>query len=64
MIDGGNYIRGVRYGRAVKAEFECIVCGETATAAVDGEATPSDGEPLRTLRECPACEMETIRIET
>jgi predicted RNA-binding Zn-ribbon protein involved in translation (DUF1610 family) len=46
----------------VRVEFECIICGDTATATVDA-ATDGDG-PLRTLRECPTCGIETIWIES
>lgn len=48
----------------MKVEFECIVCGETASATVDEDATPDDGEPLKTLRECPNCSIETIWMES
>jgi len=45
----------------VNVEFECVICGETATATVDDAASADDG-PLRTLRDCPNCEIETIWI--
>jgi endogenous inhibitor of DNA gyrase (YacG/DUF329 family) len=45
----------------VRVEFECIICGRTATATVDAAA--NGGGPLRTLRECPTCGLETIWIE-
>jgi hypothetical protein len=45
----------------VNVEFECVICGETAVATVDEEALNSDG-PVRTLRECPDCGIETIWI--
>jgi len=48
----------------VKVEFECVICGETATAAVDEEDARSDDGPLETLRECPRCDVETIWVET
>jgi DNA-directed RNA polymerase subunit M/transcription elongation factor TFIIS len=48
----------------VKTEFECVICGEAATAAVNEEAARPDDEPLKTLRECPNCEIETIWIES
>jgi hypothetical protein len=44
--------------------FECIICGDTAAATVPEDDARSDGEPVRTLRECPTCEMETIWIES
>jgi predicted RNA-binding Zn-ribbon protein involved in translation (DUF1610 family) len=43
----------------VHVEFECVVCGETATGRVDDEAVPEDG-PIQTLRDCPNCGIETI----
>jgi predicted RNA-binding Zn-ribbon protein involved in translation (DUF1610 family) len=45
----------------MSVEFECVVCGDTATATVPDEARSDDG-PLKTLRDCPNCEMETIWI--
>ena len=43
-------------------EFECIVCGKMATATVkEGETASGDG-PVKTLRDCPDCGIETIWI--
>jgi len=53
--DGGNSF--------VQVEFECIICSESAVATVDENDAQSDGEPLRTLRECPNCNIETIWLE-
>lgn len=47
----------------MNVEFECVICGETATAAVDGEEAGSGDDPLKTLRDCPRCGIETIWIE-
>ncbi len=44
-------------------EFECIVCGDTAVATVPEDATQADDGPLKTLRDCPNCGIETIWIE-
>lgn len=44
-------------------EFECIVCGRTATASVREEVQESHERPLETLNHCDNCEMETIWIE-
>jgi len=49
--------------RDVIVEFECIICGDTATATVPAEERQPDEEPLETLRECPTCKLETIWIE-
>ncbi|MEF8887742.1 MAG: hypothetical protein V5A30_08035 [Haloarculaceae archaeon] len=46
----------------MNVEFECIVCGETAVATVDEEEIASDDGPVKTLRECPDCGIETIWI--
>ncbi|MEF8774069.1 MAG: hypothetical protein V5A37_05065 [Halobacteriales archaeon] len=47
----------------MNVEFECVVCGDTAVASVaEEEARAGDG-PLKTLRDCPNCGMETIWIE-
>jgi hypothetical protein len=46
----------------VNVEFECVICGATATATVDDDAASADDGPLRTLRDCPNCEIETIWI--
>lgn len=48
----------------MRVEFECIVCGTTAVATVDAEAAPADDAPLRTLRDCPQCGLETIWIDS
>ncbi|ERH01786.1 MAG: hypothetical protein J07HN6_01344 [Halonotius sp. J07HN6] len=45
-------------------EFECVVCGRSAAATVADEQAESDDEPLKTTRECPACGIETIWIES
>ncbi|ESS09756.1 MAG: hypothetical protein A07HN63_00563 [uncultured archaeon A07HN63] len=45
-------------------EFECVVCGRSAAATVADEQAGSDDEPLKTTRECPACGIETIWIES
>ncbi|MXR50978.1 hypothetical protein GRX03_05060 [Halovenus sp. WSH3] len=47
----------------MNVEFECVVCGDTAVATVDKEDVPAGDDPLKTLRECPHCGMETIWIE-
>ena len=44
----------------MNVEFECVICGERATAAVDDEDAASGEEPLQTLRDCPNCGIETI----
>jgi len=46
----------------MKVEFECVICGRRATAAVDGTDSAS-GDPLKTLRDCPDCGIETIWLE-
>jgi transcription elongation factor Elf1 len=46
----------------VNVEFECVVCGSTATATVS--ETVADDRPLETLRDCPICELETIWVAT
>lgn len=43
----------------MQVEFECVVCGDTATATVDDSEATADG-PLRTVRDCPNCGIETI----
>ena len=43
----------------MQVEFECVVCGRTATATVDDEDVPEDG-PVETLQDCPTCGIETI----
>jgi len=48
----------------VNVEFECVICGRTAVATVDAEETPDGDAPLRTLRDCPTCEIETIWLAT
>jgi predicted RNA-binding Zn-ribbon protein involved in translation (DUF1610 family) len=47
----------------VNVEFECVICGETATARVDEGDASSGEDPLQTLRDCPNCGIETIWIE-
>jgi len=47
----------------VNVEFECIICGETAVASVDGDGVPDDDEPMETLHDCPSCGIETIWVE-
>ncbi|ERH10516.1 MAG: hypothetical protein J07HX64_02291 [halophilic archaeon J07HX64] len=48
----------------MEVAFECIICGETAVATVsDSQVGPAD-EPLRTVRECPDCGIETIWIQS
>jgi hypothetical protein len=47
----------------VKVEFECILCGERATATVADDARAASDDRLETLRECPNCDIETIWIE-
>jgi len=47
----------------VNVEFECVICGASAVAAVDDEADPT-GRPLQTLRDCPDCGIETIWVES
>jgi len=46
----------------VNVEFECIVCGETAVATVPEEEIGSNDGPVKTLRECPDCGIETIWV--
>jgi len=60
---GVRYIVAGRLRRPVNVEFECVVCGETATAGVPEEAAAEHDGPLETLRECPNCELETIWVE-
>lgn len=48
----------------MNVEFECIVCGLTATASVDKEVVESAERPLQTLRDCSLCGMETIWLES
>ena len=48
----------------MKVEFECIVCGETATARVPEEEEDESDAPLETLRDCPNCDLETIWVES
>ena len=47
----------------MKVEFECVICGNTATATVDEADISSEDNPLETLRDCPNCGIETIWIE-
>ncbi|WP_185911660.1 hypothetical protein [Halonotius roseus] len=47
----------------MKVEFECLICGDTATASVDDEEATDDDEPLETLHDCPNCGIETIWVE-
>ncbi|WP_336328079.1 hypothetical protein [Halovenus sp. HT40] len=47
----------------MNVEFECAICGETATARVADEAVSSADGPLQTLRDCPNCGIETIWVE-
>lgn len=47
----------------MRLDFECVVCGETATARVRAEEAEDQDRPLRTLRHCETCAMETIWIE-
>jgi predicted RNA-binding Zn-ribbon protein involved in translation (DUF1610 family) len=47
----------------VNVEFECIVCGETASATVREESVRSEDGPLKTVRDCPNCGIETIWME-
>lgn len=46
-----------------RIEFECVICGRTATASVAEEAIESQDRPLETLNECETCSMETIWLE-
>jgi DNA-directed RNA polymerase subunit M/transcription elongation factor TFIIS len=48
----------------MNVEFECVICGKTATATVTDEDAGSGDEPLETLHDCPNCGMETIWIES
>ncbi|MDX1745278.1 MAG: hypothetical protein R3324_05015 [Halobacteriales archaeon] len=48
----------------MRVVFECVVCGREAPATVDDDGLDSRPRPLETLRECPACGMETIWVET
>lgn len=48
----------------MRLDFECVICGRTATATVPDEETDDQDRPLRTLRQCESCSMETIWIET
>lgn len=47
----------------MKVEFECVVCGETATASVSEKDVESNERPVETLNYCENCELETIWIE-
>lgn len=47
----------------MRIEFECVVCGETATASVSEEDLESEERPVETLNYCEHCELETIWIE-
>lgn len=48
----------------MKVEFECIVCGDSAVARVPEPDGESEDGPLRTLRDCSNCGIETIWIES
>ena len=48
----------------MQVEFECVICGETATATVDKAAASADDVPLKTLQDCPNCGIETIWMES
>lgn len=48
----------------MEVEFECVICGKTATANVSEEDANSTERPLETLRDCPNCDIETIWIES
>ena len=47
----------------MKDEFECLICGDTATASVDDEETADDDKSLETLHDCSNCGIETIWVE-
>lgn len=47
----------------MRVDFECVICGETATATVRDAESDDRDRPLRTLRECDTCGMETIWLE-
>ena len=47
----------------MRVEFECIICGEIASATVAADNAPSDAEPMKTLRDCPNCQIETVWLE-
>lgn len=48
----------------MQIEFECVVCGMTATASVDEEVVNTAERPMQTLRDCALCGFETIWLET
>lgn len=48
----------------MQVTFECIICGDTAVATVNDDETRDSDGPLRTLRECPTCTIETIWLES
>ena len=52
------------YSSHVNVEFECVICGSTATATVSETEADIDDRPLETLRDCRICELETIWVAT
>ena len=59
-----NIFIPISINRYVKVEFECIICGETASATVSREDVRSDDGPTKTLRDCPHSDIETIWMES
>lgn len=47
----------------MQVEFECVVCGERATASVDEDDVSEEGL-IETLHDCPNCGIETIWLES
>jgi len=55
-----RHIDQVKGEHGVKVEFECVVCGQTATASVSEGDLESKERPVETLNHCENCELETI----
>lgn len=47
----------------VEVEFECVICGQRATASISEDDLDSRERPLETLNHCENCDLETIWIE-
>ncbi|MFB6359818.1 MAG: hypothetical protein ABEH59_00685 [Halobacteriales archaeon] len=47
----------------MQVDFECVVCGQTATASVSEADLEATERPVETLNHCENCGMETIWLE-
>lgn len=48
----------------MEVTFECVICDRAAVATVPDEQAGCVDGPLRTVRECPDCGIETIWIQS